>query len=75
MSRAGDGRRGRRHTGAARHPQGLRADGLPFTPDWFFTSALMSADNVVRYLDAGMPPDTPNPSTGDTCSWRRWGAT
>ncbi len=46
--------------------KGLRADGLPFTPDWFFTSALMSADNVVRYLDAGMPPDTPNPSTGDT---------
>jgi len=44
----------------------LRADGLHFTPDWFFTGALMNPDNVVRFLDAGMPPDTPNPSTGDT---------
>ena len=44
----------------------LRAEGLHFTPDWFFTGALMNAGNVIRYLDAGMPPDTPNPSTGDT---------
>lgn len=44
----------------------LRADGNHFTPDGFFLAALMNPASVKLYLDAGMPPDTPNPDTGDT---------
>jgi hypothetical protein len=44
----------------------LRADGSHFTPDGFFLAALMNPANVKLYLDAGMPPDTPSPDSGDT---------
>ena len=51
----------------------LRADGSHFTPDGFFLAALMNPAGVKLYLDAGMPPDTPNPDTGDTMLLRMLG--
>jgi hypothetical protein len=44
----------------------LREDGHHFSPEDFFLAAMMNPADVVRYLDAGMPPDTPDPDSGDT---------